>query len=46
MVDFRNLFTLGDVKGSGLAYHSIGRASVLPPEPRKADVIPFKSGTV
>jgi len=47
MVDFRNLFTVSDVKGSGLAYHSIGRASVVPPEKAKAAVIPFsKSGTV
>jgi UDPglucose 6-dehydrogenase len=46
MVDFRNLFTVGDVKGSGLVYHSIGRASVLPPETSKAAVIPFKSGAV
>jgi len=47
MVDFRNLFTVSDVKGSGLAYHSIGRASVVPPEQAKAAVIPFsKSGTV
>lgn len=45
MVDFRNLFTLVDVRSSGLIYHSIGRASVLPPEVR-AEVIPFKSGTV
>jgi UDPglucose 6-dehydrogenase len=46
MVDFRNLFTMGDIKGSGLAYHSIGRASVLPPEQAEASVIPFKLGTV
>ena len=46
MVDFRNLFTVGDVKGSGLVYHSIGRASVLPPETSKAAVIPLKSGAV
>ena len=30
MVDFRNLFSISEVKGSGMAYHSIGRASVLP----------------
>ncbi len=46
MVDFRNLFTFSDIKGSGLTYHSIGRASVVPPEDRMAAVIPFKSGTV
>ena len=46
MLDFRNLFTVSDVKGSGLTYHSIGRASVVPPETTKADVIPFKSATV
>lgn len=45
MVDFRNLFTLADVRNSGLIYHSIGRDSVVPPE-AKADVIPFKSGMV
>jgi len=44
MVDYRNLFTLGDVKGSGLTYHSIGRSSVHPAESVKAEVIPFKSG--
>jgi UDPglucose 6-dehydrogenase len=46
MVDFRNLFTVSDVKDSGLAYHSIGRPSILPAEAAKADVIPFKSGKV
>jgi UDPglucose 6-dehydrogenase len=46
MVDFRNLFTVSDLKGSGLVYHSIGRASVLPPEASKAAVIPFKSGAL
>ena len=46
MIDFRNLFTLDDVKGSPMAYHSIGRTSQVPPESRKADIIPFKSGTV
>jgi UDPglucose 6-dehydrogenase len=45
MVDLRNLFTLVDVRNSGLIYHSIGRVSVMPPE-AKAEVIPFKSGTV
>jgi UDPglucose 6-dehydrogenase len=44
MVDFRNLFTPDDLKGSGLAYHSIGRAPVLPASPRAASVIPFKAG--
>lgn len=46
MVDLRNLFNIGDVKGSGLSYHSIGRASVLPRDPADASVIPFKSGMV
>ena len=46
MVDFRNLFSLSDAQGSGIAYHSIGRASVLPDGVPKADVIPFKSGVV
>jgi UDPglucose 6-dehydrogenase len=46
MVDFRNLFTVSDVKGSGLVYHSIGRASVLPQEASKAAVIPLMSGAV
>ncbi|WP_373505291.1 UDP-glucose/GDP-mannose dehydrogenase family protein [Aestuariivirga sp.] len=46
MIDFRNLFTLDDVKGSPMAYHSIGRTSQVPPESRRADIIPFKSGTV
>lgn len=46
MVDFRNLFTHRDIKGSGLTYHSIGRASILPPEPWMAAVIPLKAGTV
>jgi UDPglucose 6-dehydrogenase len=45
MVDFRNLFTLADVRNSSLIYHSIGRGSVMPSEAR-AEVIPFKSGTV
>ncbi len=43
MVDFRNLFALTDVKNSGIAYHSIGRAPILPGT-KKAEVIPFKSG--
>ncbi len=30
MIDFRNLFALTDVKNSGIAYHSIGRAPILP----------------
>jgi len=46
MVDFRNLFTVSDVKDSGLTYHSIGRPSILPAESAKAEVIPFKSGKV
>ena len=45
MVDFRNLFTLADVRNSGLVYHSIGRESIVPPE-AKAEVIPFKSGAL
>lgn len=45
MVDFRNLFTLADVRNSGLTYFSIGRRSVMAPE-SVAEVIPFKSGTV
>ena len=46
MVDFRNLFSMEDVKDSPFAYHSIGRASLVPPESRWAEIIPFKSGTV
>jgi UDPglucose 6-dehydrogenase len=46
MVDYRNLFTPNDIKGSGLSYHSIGRASVMPPDQSQASVIPFKSGAV
>lgn len=46
MVDFRNLFTPGDIKGSGLHYHSVGRASVLPPDKSQSSVIPFKSEAV
>ena len=44
MVDFRNLFAAQDVKGSGLSYHSIGRASLIEAQPPKAEIIPFKSG--
>ena len=29
LVDFRNLFSISDAKGTGMAYHSIGRASVM-----------------
>jgi len=46
LVDFRNLFSIADATGSGMAYHSIGRASVVPDAAQKADVIPFKSGKV
>jgi hypothetical protein len=46
LVDFRNLFPMADARASGMAYHSIGRQSVLPAGGAKADVIPFKSGTV
>jgi len=46
MVDFRNIFSLADAQGSGMAYHSIGRASVLPSGAPKADVIAFKSSAV
>ena len=46
MVDFRNLFMASDIKGSGLTYHSIGRASIPAPEAPRASVIPFKSGAV
>lgn len=46
LVDFRNLFTLGDARSSGMAYHSIGRPSILPEGGQRADVIPFKSGAV
>jgi UDPglucose 6-dehydrogenase len=45
MVDFRNLLTLADVRNSGLNYHSVGRGSFMPSDVR-AEVIPFKSGTV
>jgi hypothetical protein len=46
MVDFRNLFTLGDVKGTGLTYHSIGRASIKPDSDQPSSVVPLKSGAV
>ena len=46
LVDFRNLFPIADAKASGMAYHSIGRSSVVPEGGQKADVIPFKSGAV
>lgn len=46
MVDLRNLFTVSDIKGSGLIYHSIGRPSIIPSEASTAAVIPFKSGAV
>jgi UDPglucose 6-dehydrogenase len=46
MVDFRNLFTLGDVKGTGLTYHSIGRASIKPDSDQASSVVPLKSGAV
>jgi UDPglucose 6-dehydrogenase len=45
MVDFRNLFAADDIKGSGLTYHSIGRATLVPPAEKNAEVIPFKSGS-
>jgi UDPglucose 6-dehydrogenase len=46
LIDFRNLFPISDVRNSGMAYHSIGRASVFPSGNAAADVFPFKSGTV
>jgi UDPglucose 6-dehydrogenase len=46
LVDFRNLFPIADARNSGMVYHSIGRASVVPSGGPEADVIPFKSGTV
>lgn len=46
LVDFRNIFSLSDARNSGMAYHSIGRAAVIPADAQKADVIPFKSGAV
>ena len=46
LVDFRYLFSISDAKGTGMAYHSIGRPSVMPSGNAKADVIPFKSGAV
>ncbi len=46
LVDFRNLFTLGDARISGMVYHSIGRPSIVPDGAHEADVIPFKSGAV
>ena len=40
-------FPIADVKGSGMAYHSIGRRQRdAAGAASKADVIPFKSGTV
>ena len=45
MVDFRNLFGIEDVSGTGFTYHSIGRATVNPPADQNAEIIPFKSGT-
>ena len=44
MIDFRNLFSAGDLKGTGLTYHSIGRATLVPPASMAADIIPFKTG--
>ncbi|MCX7351623.1 MAG: UDP-glucose/GDP-mannose dehydrogenase family protein [Alphaproteobacteria bacterium] len=46
LVDFRNLFPIADARSSGMAYHSIGRPSVVPEADQKADILPFKSGTV
>jgi UDPglucose 6-dehydrogenase len=43
MVDFRNLFGPDDIADSPFAYHSIGRASVMP-QSRKAEVIPLVNG--
>jgi UDPglucose 6-dehydrogenase len=39
MIDFRNLFTRVDMVGTGLTYHSIGRASYSPLPGPKADVL-------
>jgi hypothetical protein len=39
MIDFRNLFTRADMVGTGLTYHSIGRASYSPLPSPKADVL-------
>jgi UDPglucose 6-dehydrogenase len=44
VVDFRNLFAPADMLGSGLTYHSIGRASVVAPL-KNAEILYFKSGT-
>jgi UDPglucose 6-dehydrogenase len=30
LIDFRNLFTRADIAGTGMIYHSIGRASCTP----------------
>jgi UDPglucose 6-dehydrogenase len=46
VVDFRNLFALSDIKGSGLTYHSIGRQSVFPADVSGATAIPLTSGAV
>jgi len=43
LIDFRNLFALHDLRGSGLTYHSIGRNKVTPPV-SDTSVIPFKTG--
>ena len=43
MVDFRNLFAAGDVRDSGLTYHSVGRSAVSPQKGK--NIISIKAGT-
>lgn len=46
VVDFRNLFSLEDAQGAGLAYHSVGRPVVSAPDRPAAAVLHFRSGAV
>jgi UDPglucose 6-dehydrogenase len=43
MIDFRNLFTRADMVGTGLTYHSIGRASYSPLSGSMADVVSLEA---
>jgi UDPglucose 6-dehydrogenase len=43
LIDFRNLFTPADIEGTGLIYHSIGRAKICSPSFPEAELISRKA---
>ncbi len=45
MVDFRNLFSLSDVRGTGLTYHSLGRATIVPAARADDRIVVVKSAS-